>query len=240
MSDWWGHLIYAEFGGGDPGLVAVASWAVVVIGSITLHELGHGWAALWEGDSTPRELERMTANPIVHMGGMSLLLFAILGIAWGVMPVRPDRFRHGNAGRVIVAAAGPAMNLGLFLIFATGLGLLSRSGAEGPIAENFAIFLWLGGMLNVALLVLNLLPLPPLDGWWIVEGLLRHIESRSHRGVFKALHAPARGMLDLTRHPNAPIAALFVLFALFMTGAFGWIFLIAKQATLWWSGLVAG
>ncbi|MCH2135010.1 MAG: site-2 protease family protein [Phycisphaerales bacterium] len=240
MSQWWGHQIYADFGGGDAGTVAVVSWAVIVIGAITLHELGHGWAALWEGDNTPREYGRMTANPIVHMGTMSLLMFAIIGIAWGLMPVRPDRFRHGNAGRALVAFAGPAVNLILFLLFATCYGLLLRSGATGDFASNLKIFLTLGGLLNGALLLFNLLPLPPLDGWCILESLLRQIAWRPRSGITKALQPPAAGLLELSRHPNAPMASLFVLFALFWTGGFGWFFAASVQATHWWARLIAG
>lgn len=61
----------------------VAGYALIVIFSITLHELAHGWAAIWQGDRTPIETGHMTWNPLVHMGWASLLMFAIVGIAWG-------------------------------------------------------------------------------------------------------------------------------------------------------------
>ncbi len=220
MNSWWVHSVYNSADGGDQGLIAVASWVVVVIGAITLHELAHGWAALWEGDGTPRELGHMTGNPLVHMGSMSLLLFAVLGIAFGMMPVNPSRFRHGHAGRIIVAAAGPAMNLVLFVIFALSLGALARSGASGPVANNVALFLNMAAMLNLVLAVFNLLPLPPLDGWRILEGC--HWKIRA-----------------LSNHPKAPIAALFVLMVLFMSG-FGWIWTLADRAVMTVAGLVAG
>ncbi len=220
MNGWWVHSVYNSAGGGDQGFIAVASWVVVVIGSITLHELAHGWAALWEGDGTPRELGHMTGNPLVHMGSFSLLLFAVLGIAFGMMPVNPSRFRHGHAGRIIVAAAGPLMNLVLFVIFALSLGALARSGASGPVVDNVAMFLNTAAMLNVVLAVLNLIPLPPLDGWRILEGCHWRIRA-------------------LSNHPQAPIAALFVLMVLFMSG-FGWIWRVAEQAVMAVAGLIAG
>ncbi|MBT5381502.1 MAG: site-2 protease family protein, partial [Phycisphaerae bacterium] len=89
------------------------SWIFWVLLSITLHELAHGWAAIWEGDKTPIETGHMSANPVVHMGRFSLIVFALIGFAWGLMPVRPWRFRHGRLGEAIVAIAGPAMNLAL-------------------------------------------------------------------------------------------------------------------------------
>ena len=208
MSSWWVHSAFFGANGGEAGVVAVVSWVVIVIGSITLHELAHGWAALYEGDGTPRELGHMTGNPMVHMGGMSLLLFALFGIAWGAMPVNPARFRHGNAGRIIVAAAGPLMNMALFLVCALGLGLMIRFGAEGRFADNAKMFLQYGAMLNLVLCLFNLLPMPPLDGWRILEGC--HWRVRA-----------------LSSHPNAPIAALFVLMVIFSSGAFSWIWAVA-------------
>ena len=95
---WWVH---EEFRAG--GLVAVLSWAFWVIFSITLHELGHGWAAIRQGDDTPRRFGRMTLNPLVHMGVPSLVMFALIGIAWGAMPVEPSRFRWGRRGRVLAS-----------------------------------------------------------------------------------------------------------------------------------------
>ncbi|MEL6741620.1 MAG: hypothetical protein AAFP26_13265, partial [Planctomycetota bacterium] len=73
----------------DPtrGAVWVVAWLVWVVVSITLHELAHGWAALKLGDTTPRDLDRMTFNPLVHMGPVSLVMLVIIGIAWGQMPV---------------------------------------------------------------------------------------------------------------------------------------------------------
>lgn len=221
MNGWWVHSVFNAAGGGDAGTVAVVSWAVIVIGSIVLHELAHGWAAIWEGDGTPRELGHMTGNPMVHMGGFSLILFAVLGIAFGAMPVNPARFRHGNMGRIVVAAAGPAVNLVLFLIFAVGLGVLWRSGAEGGFIDNLEQFLQIGAMLNLLLCVFNLLPMPPLDGWRILEGV---------SWKFRALSS----------HPNAQIASLMFLMLIFMTGAFGFLWRLAANGTGLVAGLVAG
>ena len=103
---WWMHAVYDS-----GGLAAVLGWVFWVIFSICLHELAHGWAAIWQGDRTPRETGHMTMNPMVHMGGASLIVFALVGIAWGLMPTDPSRYRWGRRGRIAVAAAGPLMNL---------------------------------------------------------------------------------------------------------------------------------
>ncbi len=143
----------------------VLSWIVWVIASVVLHELAHGWAAIRCGDRTPIDSGHMTLNPLVHMGTMSLLMFALVGIAWGQMPVNPYRFR-GPKDHAFVAFAGPATNLVLatIAILAGGLWEAFSTGVDGPFRANLANFFFIGAMLNVVLFVFNLIPIPPLDG----------------------------------------------------------------------------
>lgn len=201
MSGWWLQDYYAI-----GGFVLVASWAFWVIFSITLHELAHGWAAIWQGDDTPIRLQRMTMNPLVHMGGMSLLMFAVIGIAWGAMPVDPSKFRWRRQGNAVVAAAGPAMNLllALFALTAGALWIRYGPGAE-PLRGNVSQFLMIGGMLNLVLMVFNLLPVPPLDGSQILMGL----SFRFYR---------------LFQNPQAMMFGMFVILAIFMSGIGGFLF----------------
>ena len=167
MTGWWIADLWQE---GER--VLLMGWIVWVIGSIVLHELVHGIAALWEGDSTPRDTGHMTLNPIVHMGWMSIVLFLIFGIAWGLMPVNPSRFRHGRLGWSIVAAAGPLVNLVLAILCIVASALVFRFGPQSePLASNLEIFLRSGAWLNLYLMCFNLLPMPPLDGAAILSGL---------------------------------------------------------------------
>lgn len=141
---------------------AVVITAVV---SITLHELAHGIVAIWYGDRTPIETGHMTLNPVVHMGGMSLLLLVVAGISWGLMPVNPRRMR-GRDAEAMVALAGPVSNILLALIALTILGLWMRFAQADPgtMAFNARYFLLIFGGENVALALFNLIPIPPLDG----------------------------------------------------------------------------
>ncbi len=169
MQGWW----IADWWNSPNGQIIVISWCVWVIGSITLHELAHGWAALRLGDPTPRVTGHMTWNPVVHMGPMSLIVFLVIGIAWGAMPVDPSRIR-GRWGNVLVLAAGPAMNLVLALI-AIILGVLwlgLAGNVPEPLRTNLHIFLSLGAMLNIVLMIFNLLPVPPLDGGRIAADVI--------------------------------------------------------------------
>jgi Zn-dependent protease len=152
----------------DP--VQYISWVVAVVISITLHELGHGVAAVWQGDETPKLLGHMTLDPRAHMPGMSWVLLLLVGISYGLMPVNPARFRS-RYGAAMVAAAGPAVNLILAVIgFGIWLTWLKLGGeAElGTRAGNFQEFFRLLGNLNIVLCIFNLMPLPPLDGSAIV------------------------------------------------------------------------
>ena len=167
------------------------SVVITVVVSVTLHELGHGYAALSQGDDTPRVLGHMTLDPLKHMGLTSLIALVVIGFAWGAMPVNPSRFRsrHGDA---LVAFAGPAVNLLLAALGLTILGLWMRLG--GPVEEGAALnlreFLFVFGMWNILLFLFNLLPIPPLDGSTVVASFVppyaRFIQNPDNQGVFFA------------------------------------------------------
>ncbi len=161
MIDWWVSTWWSI----NP--VLLGSWVLWVIGSIILHELGHGVAAIRCGDRTPIETGHMTWNPLVHMGGMSLLCFALFGFTWGLMPIDPSRFR-GRYAEALVAAAGPAVNLGLATCCVVGDAMWLRVGPQTGLAahvvQNVHTFLWTGAMINTMGVFFNLLPVPPLDG----------------------------------------------------------------------------
>ena len=146
------------------------SMVVIIVVSIVLHELAHGWMALKLGDETPRREGRMTGNPLVHMGPWSLLILGVFGIAWGQMPIDASRLR-GRYGSTWVALAGPLCNLLLAFACTTALGLWL--GLAGPadaadpaqaIAHRGQLFLQFAAFANVLLFAFNLLPIPPLDG----------------------------------------------------------------------------
>ncbi len=156
---WW----VADLFHSNPALlVSQVFW---VIFSICLHELGHGWAAIRQGDSTPIHTGHMTWNPLVHMGPTSLIVFAITGLAWGAMPVDPTRFRD-RYGDALVSFAGPAVNLVLTGLCIVALALWEKYAVnlDAGLRDNFRVFFAAGGMLNIALFLLNMMPVPPLDG----------------------------------------------------------------------------
>lgn len=161
---WWVTDRYQQ----DPMLLV--SWVFWVIASITLHELAHGYVAIRCGDDTPYHTGHMTWNPLVHMGQTALIMFALFGFTWGMMPINPSRMR-GRYAEALVAFAGPACNALQFIaimILSVAWAKLAQGRVDGHVFENTHTFLWAGTMINLMGFVFNLLPIPPLDGSRIV------------------------------------------------------------------------
>ncbi len=148
--------------------------------AVSLHEAAHGLVASWLGDSTAKDLGRLTANPIKHIDPVGtilvpLILVVTVGMPFGwakPVPVNPDRFVNPLKDMALVALAGPVANFimaVLGVVFFAGLGKLMSNSVVGVWFRAMAIF---GIQINVVLMVLNLLPVPPLDGGRILTGVL--------------------------------------------------------------------
>jgi Zn-dependent protease len=141
------------------------SWVLVVMFSVTLHEYAHARAAYGAGDDTAWLLGHCSLNPWVQMGPSSLAILAVFGVAWGAVPISQSQLRDPRA-RAWVSFAGPLTNLLLALMF-SGVSAVFQTwwlhGANSPAAQ----FMHVGGAANAMLFVLNLLPIPMLDGWEI-------------------------------------------------------------------------
>lgn len=214
-SGWWMHDLW------ERSPVLLSSWVFWVLVSVMLHELAHGWAAMWQGDDTPRHAGHMNFNPLVHMGGTSLLFFLLVGFAWGQMPVAPWKFRMKRLGDVLVSAAGPAMNILLAALTLTALGVwIVKGPSSTPAYDNLQVFLLTGGWLNLFLAAFNMLPFPPLDG----------------SKVFAGLFAPLRPIIE------SPQAQQFGWIAIFAFGMLGFFAPIEHACHMWsiqWANQVA-
>ncbi|MEK7227625.1 MAG: site-2 protease family protein [Patescibacteria group bacterium] len=142
---------------------------LILIMSIVIHEVSHGYAASMLGDQTARYLGRLTLNPLKHLDFFgSFLIPAIsylLGgfiIGWAKpVPYNPYNLRPGRWSEAIVAGAGPLSNIGIALLF----GLLLRSGGSAGWANiGFIQIVTLIVFINLILAIFNLMPIPPLDG----------------------------------------------------------------------------
>ena len=156
-------------------------WALPVLLAITLHEVAHGWMARYLGDSTAAKLGRLSLNPIKHIDligtilvpAIMLLLPGSFLFGWAKpVPVNVSQLGSPKRDMAIVAVAGPLSNLVMALLWALIIKICI-SGGEVSNFQQTLILMGLAGMLiNLILMVLNMIPLPPLDGGRVLAGIL--------------------------------------------------------------------
>ena len=162
----------------------------ILLFSVIIHEIAHGWVALKLGDPTAKTMGRLTLNPVPHIdlvGSIIVPLFSLFAagsvfIAWAKpVPVDPRNFAHYRRDDMLVSVAGPVSNLVLALVCSITVILLAIAnrtveGMNAPLADESMVFLlrmFYGGIyLNIMLAVFNLLPVPPLDGSHVLASLL--------------------------------------------------------------------
>lgn len=164
----------------DFGSIAITF--IVFLFSTACHEAAHAWMAWKWGDSTAKDLGRVTLNPIPHIDLVGTIIVPLIGlfsgtglIGWASTPVNKNNMRDPRWGDFWTSAAGPIMNLILATISFILLKILLRTslGAMlGDYEDAISFFLWTGVWLNLLLMILNLLPIPPLDGSHLLQNLL--------------------------------------------------------------------
>jgi Zn-dependent protease len=155
----------------------IVTWIIPVLFAITVHETAHGWMALQLGDKTAMMLGRLTLNPFKHIDPLGTILipglmYMMAGFIFGWAKPVPITWQNlGNPKRdmVLVAAAGPVSNFFMAILWA----LIIRIGLALGDSGLALVFMGVAGIfINTILMVLNLLPLPPLDGGRVMTGLL--------------------------------------------------------------------
>jgi Zn-dependent protease len=151
----------------------------VLIPSVILHEVSHGWVALLFGDDTAKRAGRLTLNPVAHVDPFGTIILPLILIltthsAFGYakpVPVNPRQLRNPRDQSVVVSLAGPAVNVVLAVLAALVLRRigLPTSFVSGPLL-NQVVFEF--GLVNAVLAAFNLIPLPPLDGSAVIERVL--------------------------------------------------------------------
>jgi Zn-dependent protease len=154
--------------------IDISLMAVVLLFSVMIHEVAHGYVALLNGDPTARLSGRITLNPIPHIDPIGTILLPAILLLTGSrllfgwarpVPVNPSYFRDYRLGEITTSFAGPASNLLLALLFS----YLLRFGVGGP---GLLLLAYYGCTINIFLAIFNLIPIPPLDGSHLVSAFL--------------------------------------------------------------------
>ena len=196
---------------------------VVLIISVIIHEVSHGYAAYSLGDPTAKLQGRLTLNPLKHIDPVgSVLIPALLvitgaGVLFGwakPVPYNPYNLRNQRWGEAIVAVAGAASNIAIAIVF----GLIARYTATNPALATFAQFAGTVAFVNLFLGMFNLIPIPPMDGYTVLRGILPYKLSYGFRQFEDRIRS----------FGSTGIFAILLIFVLFLSGPFyylvSWVF----------------
>lgn len=198
----------------------LAVLALPVIFAVTLHEAAHGWMADRLGDRTARVLGRVTLNPFKHIDLVGTVLvplgmFALTGFMFGwakPVPIDARNLKRPLRDMALVAIAGPGANLLMAVLWGFGIVLGQSLLHSSPWVAEPLIYMGAAGVLiNVILMVLNLLPIPPLDGSRVVTALLPLNAARSYMklepyGLFIVIGLLVTGILGRIVIPMVLVA----------------------------------
>jgi len=155
-------------------------YALPILLAVSLHEAAHGWIAHLLGDPTAKQLGRLTANPLKHIDPLGtvivpLVMVLVVGFPFGwakPVPVDVRNFVHPQKDMALVALAGPVSNLLMAIFWTMVLAIVLKVIPQGGFTAPLKVMAEVGVVINLVLMVLNLLPVPPLDGGRIVTGVV--------------------------------------------------------------------
>ena len=146
----------------------------IMIG-LSFHEFAHAWVSDRLGDPTPRRQGRVTVNPLAHIDWIGFLALLLVGFGWGKpVQIDPGYYKHRRRDEFLVAIAGVTMNLILAIAFsipAKAMVKMFGSAVSSDLIYNIYLMLFYIVSINVVLMIFNLIPCPPLDGWGIITQL---------------------------------------------------------------------
>ena len=158
----------------------IVLYAIPILLAVSLHEAAHGWIAHLLGDPTAKRLGRLTANPLKHIDpigtvAVPVLMLLLVGFPFGwakPVPVDVRNFANPQKDMALVALAGPTANFLMAIVWVLMMLLAHKGMASGELSAALKLMAQVGVVINLVLMVLNLLPVPPLDGGRIVTGVM--------------------------------------------------------------------
>jgi Zn-dependent protease len=193
------------FLGDNVSLPALAGILLGMLAGITSHEFSHALVADQLGDHRPRALGRVSLNPLRHLDPLGTALLVLVGIGWGKpVPVNAAALRPGRSGMAFVAGAGPVANVMVALILALAYRAFDLTGTGGAVLQ----LIYVATVVNLLLAILNLIPIPPLDGFAVLTAVVPprwEYSIRRYQGYGVVLlllllilpNSPLRGVLGL-------------------------------------------
>lgn len=148
-----------------------------IILGLSLHEFAHAWMSDRLGDPTPRRQGRLTVNPLAHIDWIGFAALFLIGFGWGKpVQIDPSYYKNRRRDEFLVGIAGVSMNLLIAVVLSIPTRLLIRafSGvAASALIENIYLILLYAVSINLVLMIFNLIPVPPLDGWGILTQIFK-------------------------------------------------------------------
>ncbi len=146
--------------------------------TLTVHEFSHGWVAYMLGDDTAKRMGRLTLNPISHIDPIGMIMLFLVHIGWAKpVPINPYNFKDQKRDMALSAAAGPLSNFIVAIIFSLFFRIITHGNPQmmmyGSLpAQIVTYIIYYTVLINLALGIFNLIPIPPMDGSKILGGFL--------------------------------------------------------------------
>lgn len=153
-------------------IILLLAITLVFMLSLSLHELAHGWVAYKQGDSTAKSAGRLSLNPLSHIDATGFMMFMLIGVGWAKpVPVNPNNFKKYRSGIAKVSIAGVVANLILCILgtFLYVLTLKLVGDANDVLVISMFWLMWA----NATLMIFNLIPIYPLDGFNFISSFMR-------------------------------------------------------------------
>lgn len=148
----------------------------IIIG-LSFHEFAHAWVSDRLGDPTPRRQGRVTINPLAHIDWIGFLALLLVGFGWGKpVQIDPSYYKNRRRDEFLVGIAGVTMNLLLAIVFSIPAKMIIKTFGGAGVSDlvyNIYLMIFYIVSINIVLMVFNLIPCPPLDGWGIITQIFR-------------------------------------------------------------------
>ncbi|MCL2569645.1 MAG: site-2 protease family protein [Firmicutes bacterium] len=157
-------------------MLAIVAFGLAIMIALVFHEWAHAFAAYKSGDPTAKMMGRMTLNPAKHVEPLGLFSFIFIGIGWAKpVPVNPFNYRNFRRGNFWVSIAGVLTNFIFGFVFSLGFFMITNftNYVENVWLWALAIFFMFSMVINISLMIFNLLPIPPLDGYNMLRSITK-------------------------------------------------------------------